>query len=252
MPEPIRNIGQIISPLARVAAWVLLREELRHRKEADEVWPWTVCRLLSCGNKFCNVHREDDATSRWCAAHVRAPFAGTPELLPAVVLFVLFNLVETGATLFTALDGEASPFASALQTGSVAPLRQALTRQPLPHTNNAYQIFGLSKAEMPITDQLLVQWKLWLDGSDWRWRYERWSDSPPPLARVHAWFRTMYRGSPYPPRSRGFFRPYPPPNAGKALSRAWGSPRDGSGRQLALPSRVPRARSSSMKCLQPS
>lgn len=76
--------------------------------------------------------------------------------------------------------------ASALQTGSVAPLRQALTRQPLPHTNNAYQIFGLSKAEMPITDQLLVQWKLWLDGSDWR-------NSPPPLARVHAWFRTMYR-----------------------------------------------------------
>jgi hypothetical protein len=46
---------------------------------------------------------------------------------------------------------------------------------------------------MPISDQLLVQWKLWLDGSDWRWRYERWIDSPPPLARTHAWFRASYR-----------------------------------------------------------
>jgi alpha-glutamyl/putrescinyl thymine pyrophosphorylase clade 1 len=193
MSEPVRNIGQIPSPFARVVAWVLLREELRQRKEAGEVWPWTVCPLLSGGSRFTNARREDDATSRWCAANVRAPYAGTPELLPAVVLFILFNLIETGATLFEAIDGEASPFAQGLEAGSVAPLRLALARQSPPYANRAYQIFGLSKTDMPIQDQLLVQWKLWLDGSDWRWRYERWSDSPPLLARTHAWFRTSYR-----------------------------------------------------------
>ena len=161
MPEPIRNIGQIISPLARVAAWVLLREELRHRKEADEVWPWTVCRLLSCGNKFCNVHREDDATSRWCAAHAAWPSS------PGRLSFSRRSCCSSCSISSrperrclrpsTGRQGRRSP--KQLQTGSVAPLRQALTRQPLPHTNNAYQIFGLSKAEMPITDQLLVQWK---------------------------------------------------------------------------------------------
>jgi hypothetical protein len=85
MSEPLRNIGQIHSPLARVAAWVLLREDLRRRKEVGEIWPWAVCPLLSCGSRFTNVRREDDTTSRWCAANVRAPYAGTPELLPAVV-----------------------------------------------------------------------------------------------------------------------------------------------------------------------
>jgi hypothetical protein len=192
MPEPVRNIGQIASPLPRVAAWILERETQRRRKEAGEIWPWSVCPLLSYNSKFTNARREDDRTSRWCAANVRAPFAGTPELFPAVVLFILFNLVETGVTLFTPVDGEASPFARALEAGSVAPLRQALTQQPHPHVGRAYQIFGLSKAEMPVSDQVLVQWKLWFDGSGWQRRYDRWSAAPPSLAKAHAWFRDMH------------------------------------------------------------
>jgi hypothetical protein len=189
MPEPVRNIGQIASPLPRVAAWILERERLRGRKEAGEIWPWSVCPLLSYDSKFTNARREDDRTSRWCATNVRTPFAGTPELLPAIVLFTLFNLVETGVTLFTANE-EASPFARALEAGSVAPLRQALAQQPQPHVGR--RVFGLSKAEMPVSDQVLVQWLLWLNSSGWRRRYDRWSAAPPSLAKAHAWFRDIH------------------------------------------------------------
>ena len=46
--------------------------------------------------------------------HVRQVFAGTPLVLPATVLFLWFNRIETGETLFTRGDDGLSPFDRAI------------------------------------------------------------------------------------------------------------------------------------------
>src|SRR5271165_106791 len=61
------------------------RESIRIKKEAAEPWPWTQDPILQ-KNKFCNIFRECDKTSRWIAKNWREPHATDPDLWFAFVI----------------------------------------------------------------------------------------------------------------------------------------------------------------------
>jgi alpha-glutamyl/putrescinyl thymine pyrophosphorylase clade 1 len=61
------------------------RERVRILKEAGNSHPWTKDPILQ-EYKFCNVHREDDRTTRWITKNWREPFAADPDLWFAIVI----------------------------------------------------------------------------------------------------------------------------------------------------------------------
>lgn len=63
----------------RLAYWIRERESIRLLKEAGHPRPWTSDPILQ-RYKFCNVHREDDAVTRWIDQHIRQPYAKNPNL----------------------------------------------------------------------------------------------------------------------------------------------------------------------------
>lgn len=71
------------------------------KKEAGvEEFPWSKDPVFNTW-RFCNVHREDDKTTRWFASHIRDPLAtAEPETqLRAALIFRWFNRIETGEIL---------------------------------------------------------------------------------------------------------------------------------------------------------
>lgn len=100
-------------------------------KNANPEWctPDPILREYS----FCNVFREDDKTTRWLAEHVRKPLdkARSPNLMLAVVLFRMFNRIETGEAMFRDdnLLGDASAFDEYVRTGKTSHLRQAALKR---------------------------------------------------------------------------------------------------------------------------
>ena len=76
------------------------REAIRIRREVEGLpRPWTKDEILNT-YKFCNIYREDDATTRWFRTHVRDRLSGTPEVILATVLFRWFNRASTGDAVF--------------------------------------------------------------------------------------------------------------------------------------------------------
>lgn len=76
------------------------RENIRVRR-IDQMLPrpWTSDPILA-KFRFCNVYREDDATTRWFREYVRDPMQNEPEVLLATVLFRWFNRITTGQAMF--------------------------------------------------------------------------------------------------------------------------------------------------------
>lgn len=71
------------------------RERVRLAKEANKPRStWTKDEILAT-YRFCNVHREHDAVTRWIAKHWRDPHAGHDALWFAMVFARLFNLPAT-------------------------------------------------------------------------------------------------------------------------------------------------------------
>lgn len=66
-------------------AFIQERENVRIRKEGGQPRPWTSDPILN-EYKFCNVHREDDKTTRWVAQNWRTPHAADPDLWFALVI----------------------------------------------------------------------------------------------------------------------------------------------------------------------
>lgn len=61
------------------------RERIRIKKEAGQRKPWTDDPIFqTC--KFCNVHREDDKTTKWIANNWRTPHLTDPDLWFAMVV----------------------------------------------------------------------------------------------------------------------------------------------------------------------
>ncbi len=83
-------------------AYAREREAIRVRKEAGQTGPLTADYILQT-YRFCNVFREDDATTRWFAAQVRDKVPPDQVLL-ATVLFRWFNRVSTADAIFMQLD----------------------------------------------------------------------------------------------------------------------------------------------------
>lgn len=74
-----------------LCAFIKEREATRLRKERGNVRPWTKDPIISV-YRFCNVHREDDAVTRWIAANWRDLNVGVEDLWFAMVIARLLNL----------------------------------------------------------------------------------------------------------------------------------------------------------------
>lgn len=77
------------------------RYNIKLRRENGDSRPWTTDKIFQ-NWRFCNVHREDDKTTRWFSHHVRDPLSieGDPvKIAKATVIFRWFNRIETGAII---------------------------------------------------------------------------------------------------------------------------------------------------------
>lgn len=71
-----------------LAHWINERRAILARKNAGAPRPWTEDKILDT-YRFCNVDREDDAVTKWIAAHWR--FADNKNLTAAMVLARMLN-----------------------------------------------------------------------------------------------------------------------------------------------------------------
>jgi len=78
----------------RIAAFILERESIRHKKESGGKRPWTDNEILA-KYRFCNVQREDDKVTRWLKKHWRDPFAGHKNMTAALLLARMINWPPT-------------------------------------------------------------------------------------------------------------------------------------------------------------
>lgn len=79
--------GELIS---RLSYWIMERESIRHAKEAGKCPPWTIDDILNT-YRFCNVHREDDAVTRWIRANWMVPNEDHADLWFNVCIARLIN-----------------------------------------------------------------------------------------------------------------------------------------------------------------
>jgi hypothetical protein len=170
-------------------------------KNADPSWvtPDPILRDYS----FCNVFRELDKTTKWLAENVRNPMnkRKDPNLMLAVVLFRLFNRIETGEAMFRDdnLLGDHSAFDEFVRTGKTTPLRQAALRRlgkKGPFVTGSYIIAG--PGGMSKLDGMLKVFKNFYDSGapwgvhglvDWRGATDRMQRARIPLQHAHEWFR---------------------------------------------------------------
>ena len=89
------SIGNTLNGPDLVVGYAIIRESMRRLKEAGVPPPLTFDPVLQAGS-FTNVRREDDKTTRWYAANIRARYEGRAELLAATPAFLWFNLIRTG------------------------------------------------------------------------------------------------------------------------------------------------------------
>lgn len=118
------------------------RQKIYERKEIQKMEPpWTTDRILM-DNKFCNVFREDDRTTKWFRENVRDPLRDHPDVVKATIIFRWFNRISTGETLKEYLL-EPSKWKTPIA-------RAQLARQCPPYFTGAYIIRsrqGMSKLE---------------------------------------------------------------------------------------------------------
>jgi hypothetical protein len=148
-------------------------------KFADPKWvtPDPVLREYS----FCNVFRELDKTTKWLADNVRGPMnkARDPNLMLAVVLFRMFNRIETGEAMFRDdnLLGDFSAFHEYCETGKTAILKKAIYNRlgkKGPYVTGSYIIAGppgMSKLDgmLKTVDMFRRGTATWHDGEEKAW-----------------------------------------------------------------------------------
>lgn len=113
---------------------------------------------------FCNVFREDDKTTTWFRRNVRIPYDRTADVLPATVVFRMFNRIDIGEAIFSQrdlFDGR-NAFEETLARNSVKPLRRAILafKPNGPYVTGAYIISsppGYSKLDgmLEVVDRFL-------------------------------------------------------------------------------------------------
>lgn len=83
------------------------RQAVLHRRQSGQARPWTEDAILDT-YRFCNIYREDDATTQWFRRWVRDPLRSSPDVLLATALFRWFNRITTGEAIFRQL-GDYTP-----------------------------------------------------------------------------------------------------------------------------------------------
>lgn len=138
--------------MERLVKFALERENIRVAKEAGSPAPWTDDKILQTF-RFCNVHREDDAVTKWIAAHWRRE--GVQHLWFWMLMARLFNKPST----LGELD---SPVASSGKVFKPETCREVLKGVQTPF-NAAYIVStnGVSKNKIDylIDDVLIPAWK---------------------------------------------------------------------------------------------
>jgi len=76
--------------IERYKHWVLEREKVRLKKEAEEPKPWTFDPIIR-DYRFCNVRRMDDKVSKWLYDNWYVPFKDHTHILMAVALARFIN-----------------------------------------------------------------------------------------------------------------------------------------------------------------
>jgi hypothetical protein len=198
----MKNLVDTDNPLVIPVSFAILRERARRRKEAGGPWPYVSDPILAGPRSFTNVRREHDKTTKWAASNLRddpTSIVDAPNRPAALVLYRLFNLIQTGETFFISHDGRPSAFEEALTGNSVRPLQIAILHQPKPHVSNAYTIASLNNANLDKAEGLLANYAPWLRNQGhhgWRRQFERWaqSDRPPRLVDVFEWFLSEMTG----------------------------------------------------------
>lgn len=84
--------------LAKFLAFVEAREETRIRRAAGGPPPWTDDPIIA-NYRFCNIYREDDATTVWLRENWREPYADHPDLWHAMLVARHINKIDTLAEL---------------------------------------------------------------------------------------------------------------------------------------------------------
>jgi hypothetical protein len=82
------------NPAARFVAFAVERERIRKLKEAGAPKPWTENPILA-DRRFCNVHREHDAVTRWVTAHIVEPHRSDLDLWFRLAAARLINEPKT-------------------------------------------------------------------------------------------------------------------------------------------------------------
>lgn len=187
-------------------AYARARHECYIMKNADP--SWKIDDPILSHFSFCNVFRNLDKTTVWLATNVRDPMnkRRDPHLMLAVVLFRLFNRIETGEAMFRDdnLLGDHSAFDEFVRTGKTTPLRQAILRRlgkKGPFVTGSYIIAG--PGGMSKLDGMLKVFKAFYDGEalftldrngttlqmDWKQAAHYMTTHKVPLESTHEWFR---------------------------------------------------------------
>lgn len=173
------------------------REQIRLDRESGLPPPWTKDMILR-RNRFCNVHREDDKTTRWFRDNVRDRLRDSPKVLLATVVFRMFNRIESGEAIFRDDDlmGGYSAFDSFANTGNTYDMKRALVHRQGsgPYVTGSYIIStpgGKSKL-----DGVLWILRNFYKKSDWEstgrtMLRERNEDTPVALEVAWNWLREL-------------------------------------------------------------
>jgi hypothetical protein len=76
--------------VGELAKFMIARDTARQNKEAGQPKPWTKDKIIQT-YRFCNVHREDDAVSRWLRRTYYPSFKGHQDIGFAAVVARLLN-----------------------------------------------------------------------------------------------------------------------------------------------------------------
>jgi len=129
-PQIVKTaIGAIVDPIERFLEFIVEREAIRRRRRAEgQLAPWTKDQILQAYS-FCNVHREDDRTTREIVRLWLAPLAdrGHPDVWFASALARETNLVEMVQDLGTPLPWDVDHFVSVAEDREARGLRWSST-----------------------------------------------------------------------------------------------------------------------------
>jgi hypothetical protein len=173
---PLRPAG-----VQKFFRYARLRHEVYLRRQQGLPPPWTNDPVLR-EYRFTNIFRETDRTTQWFREHVRDRYDGTPEVLPATVVFRWFNKIETGEAMWACEEGFRTYFDSWLRTGDVPALRARIrhARGDGPYVNGAYIIKspnGMSKLDGVLhACELFRTTKQPSDHGIWQWDWRDVAD----------------------------------------------------------------------------